>query len=75
MHIVSERALMRRINRRLVREGERLHACHPASRWHGDLGCFYMTRPDANSIIARHVGIEALAADLGALRPGEALAT
>lgn len=71
--IVSERAMMARINRRLAKEGQKLCKTPPQSRWFNDLGAFHIVNENQNVIEAQHVDLEELAKELGTLKPGEVL--
>jgi hypothetical protein len=70
---VTTRALIQRLNRRLAREDQQVHA-YRGGRWESDLGRYYIVNMNRNVIVARHVNLEALGRDLEVLRPWEALA-
>jgi hypothetical protein len=55
---VTERALMQRINRKLVHKGETLHTAR-GERWYSDLGYYYIT--SNNNLVAGHIKLEELA--------------
>jgi hypothetical protein len=67
---VSKSALVRRINRKLVHEDEKLHACR-GERWRSDLGDFYVKDFRSNFIVTKHVDPVDLAREIGVLRPWE----
>ena len=68
---VSERALIARINRKLP-EHEKLKKLR-GSRWEHDLGQYYIIDQNMNAILHKHIDIEELARELGALKPWESL--
>lgn len=70
---VSESALIRRINRRLRPDGLSLHVSRDGrDRW--DLGVFYTVNVESNFVRDKHIDIEELGRELGALDPKETLA-
>lgn len=71
---VSPRALLQRINRALVKEGEVVKVTR-GERWRGDLGDHYIVDTNLNAVIARHCDLEALGTELGALKDWESLAS
>ncbi len=70
---VSEGALIKRINRRLAPECQRLHKLR-GDRWESTLGRYYIIDGIRNQAIASHCDLEEVARDLNVLRPGETLA-
>ena len=72
MKKVSERALIKRINRRPAHEGERLRK-NSDPRWWMDLGWFYTVDLRSGYVEGRHIEPEAYARELGALGPNEEL--
>jgi hypothetical protein len=72
MITVSESVIIKRINRRLTRDGERLRTLRSERDW-PTLGTFYIV-DQSNAVVYRHVDLEQLGRELGALRPGEGLA-
>ena len=70
---VTLRALVRRINRRLRRDNERLRTPRGA-RPRADVGVFYRIDVERNVLIATHVDPERLALQLGVMQLGETLA-
>lgn len=68
MHSVSENALIRRINRRLHHEGQRIRTCPYNSRDFHELGRHYAI-DDRNCIVAKHVDLEQWVAELDANTP------
>ncbi len=71
---VSERALLARVNRQLIKQGQQLLRCPPnnvnAMR---ELGRFYVVNVNGG-VECQHQDIEELAKELGVLRPYEKLA-
>ncbi len=59
----AERALVKRINRRLAKEGEQLHS-YSGSRWYSDLGNFYITNEN-NVVVGAHFDLATLAKEIG----------
>lgn len=74
MAFVSERALIGRVNRKLLAQGEILRQCSEKSRWFHDLGRYYIVCIHRNAVDDRHIDLEAFARELGALGPAEVLA-
>lgn len=72
---VSERALIKRINRSLRRNFEKLKKCQEKSRCFNDLGSFYVVDQRNNLFVERHVDIEAFGRDIGVLKTNEMLTT
>ena len=70
---VSERALLLRVNRKLKERGETVKKSRPDSQWASELGTFYLLDVSANAIIGKHMDLEVLAREMGALQPFEAL--
>ncbi len=74
---VTERALIRRINRILARDAKVLHLCRRDSQWFRNLGRYYQV--DQNNHICgptwvtTPADLEAYAREIGALGPDEAL--
>ena len=68
---VSERALIARINRKLP-EHEKLKKLR-GSRWENDLGQYYIIDQNMNAILHKHINVEELARELGAIKPWESL--
>jgi hypothetical protein len=67
---VSMRALIQRINRRLAKNGERLHR-YRGGQWSTDLGEFYIRDEYRNFLVQGHVDPEALGRELGVLKGWE----
>lgn len=72
---VAERALLQRINRALVKEGEVVKKTRPGSRLEQDVGEYYGVDTGRNFVSRKHVDLEALGRELGVLADWEALAT
>ncbi|MCY1455688.1 hypothetical protein D9M71_728400 [compost metagenome] len=60
---ISQNALIKRINRKLAHEGQRL--CTARQCWNNSTGGFYIT--DAYTIVVYHIELEPLARELGVL--------
>ena len=69
---VTMRALVQRINRRLASESQCLKKARGKTAM-TDLGAYYVLHYGNNTIVALKVNVPALAQDLGALKPWEAL--
>ncbi len=59
----AEQALVKRINRRLAREGEYLR-CYRGTRWYSSLGTWYIVN-QFNAIVAAHIDLATLAEEIG----------
>jgi hypothetical protein len=71
---VSERALARRIDRKLIRHsGERLAKCRSDSRWFNTLGDYYTYDKQSRFVRETHNDLEELGRELGVLKAGEQL--
>jgi hypothetical protein len=74
---VTERALIRRINRVLAREGKVLRVCRRDSGWFRDLGRYYQVDQNNNicgpTWVTTRADLEAYAREIGALGPSESL--
>jgi len=70
MKTISENALIQRVNCRI---DNRVRRCPYDSRDFHELGRFYAVN-DRNCIVDKDIDLEALARDVGALRPDEVLA-
>jgi hypothetical protein len=53
----SEQALFMRLQRRLKPQGLRLHRCRQDSRDLPTLGCYYVTDPAINAVVASNVDL------------------
>ena len=71
MHEISESALVKRVNRRL--SGTRVRTCPKGSKDIWDLGRYFLVS-DRNFVEDKDVDLEAIASELGALKPSERLA-
>lgn len=72
MATVSENALIKRINRKLAKEGEKLHKSGNI-RCQSNLGDYYVT-DDRNTVIDWHCHLEDMGRELGVLHQNEHLA-
>lgn len=70
---VSERALKARIQRKLAPNLKSLKSCRPDSKWHNELGDYYLMDLDRNTIIRKRVGLESLAKELDVIADHEEL--
>ena len=62
---VSPRALLARINRKLVHDGECMKTCRSDSRWWHDLGDYYVVDLSRNFLTHKHYDLEEWGRDLG----------
>lgn len=69
---VTESALLQRLRRHLARQGEYFHVTR-GSASNSDLG-YYYTVDQFNAVARSHIQPEALARDLGLLKPYESVA-
>jgi hypothetical protein len=69
---VSLRALVQRINRKLVHENEQLKATR-GDRWRHEQGDYYIVDHSRRWIVAKHVDVEELGRELGVLAEFEAI--
>jgi hypothetical protein len=67
---VTERAVARRVQRILARDGRRLCKCDPRTQSYSNLGTYHVV-DDRNVVVDSHVDLERLARELGALQPHE----
>jgi hypothetical protein len=72
VRVVTERALIKRINRRLARDGEKVRK-NSNPRHLMDLGWYYVVDVWNNWFVASHVNLEQLGREVGALAEWEAL--
>lgn len=72
---ISERALLKRINRKLAKEGEKLCRLPERSRSFGDMGEYHLIEVHTNSVIATHVDVTKLAKEMQALGESETVAS
>ena len=71
--IVSERAVIARINRALAGNWEALRVNRPGTKWESELGRYYLVDLSLNTINAQHVDLAELAAELEVLKGYEEL--
>jgi hypothetical protein len=67
MTVLSNSAVIQRINRKLAHEDQRLCTLRTPSRWQSSLGDYYIV-DHRNNIVASHVDPTALALELGVLQ-------
>ena len=74
---VSDRALLARINRKLLKEDRIVKKCRPDSRSYHDLGDYYMVDLRSNGVLFhyKNLDLSKLAKELELLKPYEELAT
>jgi hypothetical protein len=71
---ISERALLQRLNRYLIREEDQtIKKCREDSRWYNDLGDYYTVDIKTKAIVATHVNLEEMARELKVISKHEAL--
>ena len=70
---VPEHVLVKRINRRLAPNGEKMKVAR--TRYRSTVGGkYYIFAIDGNFVVRDHINLETIARELGALAPGERLA-
>ena len=67
---VTEGALIKRINRKLAKDGERLRRSRSA-RMFSSVGDVYRLNVNRNFVVDHHVDVETLARDLGCMHENE----
>ncbi|MCK6490047.1 MAG: hypothetical protein L6R48_17300 [Planctomycetes bacterium] len=67
------RALLARLNRALAKEEMVLRACRADSKWHDELGDYYLVNLRSNDISAKRVDPLDLAKEKGVIKPFEKL--
>ncbi len=72
-HSVTERALLRRINRKLASRHEAVRSCRPGTRAYSNLGRYHLHDIYRNQVLDSHIDIQALGRKLGVLGDGETL--
>ena len=70
---VTELAVKRRLNRRLVEKGECLRKCSSSSPWLSELGNYYIAEINTDNVIHTNVDLEGLARKEGVMKSGEAI--
>jgi hypothetical protein len=68
---VPMKALIRRVNRRLAKRGQKLITTR-GERARAELGSYYLIDTDTSGLVLHHVNVEVLARELGALEPWQA---
>lgn len=71
---VTTTTLIKRIRRNLARDGIALRTCREASRFHNELGDYYLIDTSSNRISAKHCTLEGLGRELGVLAAHEIVA-
>jgi len=72
--LISECAVVKRVNRRLAREDQILKCCRFACRNFHYLGRYYVVDGRTNFLATTHVNLDDLAREVRAMRPCEAIA-
>ncbi|MCG8537784.1 MAG: hypothetical protein MI808_22065 [Pseudomonadales bacterium] len=72
---ISERNLLRRLNRKLAKENLIVKTSPVNSRWYNENGRHYCVDESTNVIRSQHIDIEQWARDEGCLAPSECLTT
>ena len=68
---VTTRALVQRIDRLLAKDGQMLKKTRKKSRWFSETGEYFIINFNQNAIVAKHVDLEKLGRELGALKDYE----
>ncbi len=71
--MITERALLTRINRQLIKEMQQVRKCRINTSGHGELGDFYAVDLNCNTVTAKHVDLETWGRELGVLAGFEAV--
>jgi hypothetical protein len=69
---VSERAIFTRLSRALKKEGKFLRRCRMGTKWHGELGDYYVIG-DSKFVVNKHVDLVEWAKEAGVLHEFEEL--
>jgi hypothetical protein len=72
--LVSERAILARINRKLAKDQEVLRKCRRDNRSYHQLGDYYRIDVRCNGVVEMDVPLETIAKDLEVLKPWEEIA-
>jgi hypothetical protein len=73
-HIVSERALIGRVRRKLARKNQLLTVAREDGRLHSNVGRFSIWDSYTNALLYSHVKLQGLARELGVMHSDEVLA-
>lgn len=75
MRSISVRTLVRRINRRLAKEGSSLHVTRPGSRFARDLGAYHVVNASnfIEATLSDDTGLESYAREAGCLAADETI--
>ena len=71
---IPELALSYRVRRRLKAQGKNLRQCSATSSKRPEFGRYFVIDVATNSVLEKHIDLEALARKLGALRSSESVA-
>jgi hypothetical protein len=72
-NLVTERALLRRINRELAKRHEAVRSCRPGTRAYNNLGRYHLLDIYRNQVLDSNIDIQALGRKLSVLGDGETL--
>ena len=67
----SRRAVEARVRRKLAKEQQTLGRCAPGSRWHSDLGDYFVCDAATRFTVRTHLYLDDLAHELGVLKQGD----
>jgi len=70
---ITERALLQRLNRALLKRYLMVNTCRFDSRWFNELGRFYLVEVNRNAIWRSNVDLEKMGREEGVLKPWEKL--
>ncbi|TAK27416.1 MAG: hypothetical protein EPO40_17505 [Myxococcaceae bacterium] len=68
---ITERTVLRRLNRDLAKEGLAIRVCRYDSRWYSQTGRYYCT--EGRMITHENVNLELWAREAGVLKPTECI--
>lgn len=71
MTYITENALVKRVNRRLSSDGQRIRRCAYSSTWYSELGRIYVC--EGSLVTAKHFDLEFNARELGVMKDSEVL--
>jgi hypothetical protein len=73
--VVTERAVLQRVNRALAHESKSMRVCRYDSKWLNDLGRYYVVNTSTNGVSDPHADLAGWARELGALKDFENIST
>jgi hypothetical protein len=65
--VLREDILLKRVNRRLQKQGQMIKKCRPSSANYNDLGRFYVVDIDSKEVVQKHVSLDLLGIELKVL--------